>query len=74
MKKKFQQMLILVFEVIMQPPKQTFEIGIFFRLLAHCAGLNFEVSYFLPVYIHFQNTNLGLIPLVQALKFNAREI
>ena len=37
-KKKFQKTLILVFEVIMQrqTPKHTFEIGIFFRILAHC--------------------------------------
>ena len=34
-KKIFQKMLILVFEVIMQPPKHTFEIGIFF-VLPHC--------------------------------------
>ena len=27
-------MLILVFEVIIQPPKHTIEIGIFFRVLA----------------------------------------
>ena len=32
MKKNFQKMLILVFEVIMQPHKHRFEIGIF---LAH---------------------------------------
>ena len=38
MKKKFQNMLILVFEVIVQvqPPKHTFEIGNFFHVLAHC--------------------------------------
>ena len=30
-KKKFLKMLILVFEVIVQPPKHTFEIGIFPR-------------------------------------------
>ena len=35
-KEKIQKMLILVFGVIMQPPKYTFEIGIFFRVLAHC--------------------------------------
>ena len=34
MKKKFQITLILVFEVIVQPPENTFEIGIFFRGLA----------------------------------------
>ena len=34
--KKFQKTLILVFKVIVQPPKHTFEIGIFFHLLAHC--------------------------------------
>ena len=34
--KFFQKMLILIFEVIMQPPKHTFEIGFFFRILAHC--------------------------------------
>ena len=27
----------LVFEVIIQPPKHTFEIGFFFHVLAHCA-------------------------------------
>ena len=30
LKKKFQKMLILVFEVIVQSPEHTFEIGIFF--------------------------------------------
>ena len=25
-----------LFEVIMQPPKHTFEIGFFFHILAHC--------------------------------------
>ena len=36
-KKKFQKTLILAFEVILQPPKHTFEIGIFFlRILAYC--------------------------------------
>ena len=37
-KKKFQKMLILVFEVILQQPKYTFQIGFgnFFRVLAHC--------------------------------------
>ena len=34
-KKKFQKTLILVFEVIVQPPKHTFEIGCF-GVLAHC--------------------------------------
>ena len=33
-KKIFQKMLILVFEVIMEPSKYTFEIGIFFHVLA----------------------------------------
>ena len=34
----FQKTLILVFEVIVQAPKHTFEIGIFFfHVLAHCA-------------------------------------
>ena len=34
----FRQTLILVFEVIMQPPKHAlaFQIGIFFHILAHC--------------------------------------
>ena len=35
-KEKFQKTLILViFEVIVQPPKNTFEIEDFFRVLAH---------------------------------------
>ena len=36
-KKKFQKMLIFVFEVIVQQPKHTFEIGIFFAsyLIVH---------------------------------------
>ena len=33
-KKKIQKTLILVFEVIVQPPKNTFKIGFF--SLAHC--------------------------------------
>ena len=36
MKKNFQKTLILVFEVIVQPPKHTIEIGFFFHVLAHC--------------------------------------
>ena len=32
----FKKILILVFEVIVQPPKHTFVIGIFFHGLAHC--------------------------------------
>ena len=35
--KKFQKPLTLVFEVILQPPKHTFENGYFFCILAHCA-------------------------------------
>ena len=31
--------LILVFEVIIQSPKHIFEIGIFFRILAHCVDV-----------------------------------
>ena len=34
--KKISKTLILVFEVIVQPPKHTIEIGFFFRVLAHC--------------------------------------
>ena len=34
--KKFQKTLILAFEVIVQPPRHTFEIGFFFRVLSHC--------------------------------------
>ena len=38
--KKIQKMLILAFEVIVQLPKQTFEIGIFFSCLSSlCDGL-----------------------------------
>ena len=36
-----QKTLILAFEVIVQPPKHTFEIGFFFRVLAHCAKRDF---------------------------------
>ena len=35
-KKKLQKMLTSVFEVIVPPPKHTFEIGVFFCILAHC--------------------------------------
>ena len=34
--KNFQKTLIYVFEVIVQLPKHTFEIRIFFHFLAHC--------------------------------------
>ena len=34
--KKFQKTLILAFEIIVQPPENTFEITIFPPLLAHC--------------------------------------
>ena len=37
-KKKFQKVLILVFEVTVHPPKHTFEIAIFFHILAHYAS------------------------------------
>ena len=38
--KKFQKTLILVFEVIVRPPKHTFEIGFFSRFIAHIVQLN----------------------------------
>ena len=40
-------MLILVYEVIVnvQPTKHTFEIGIFFRVLAHCGEHTFPFEY-----------------------------
>ena len=41
-KKKFQKTLILVFVVILQPPKHIFEIGFFFRVSAHCALYDLE--------------------------------
>ena len=56
MKKIFQKTLILVFEVIMQPPKHTFEIEIFFvHFLAHCALLSscFVVNYALKALAAF---------------------
>ena len=47
-KKKCQKTLILVFELIVhvQLPKHTFEIGNFFRILAHC-DLSNNIFYFI---------------------------
>ena len=46
-RKKFQKTLIfLVFEVIVQPPKHTFEIGIFFHVLADCTFIWKDNSYY----------------------------
>ena len=45
-------MLILVFEVIVEPPKHTFEIEFFFVFLVHCAII---LGHFFPDQILFAN-------------------
>ena len=42
-KKKFQKMLILVFDLIVQPPKHTFEIGFFSLFSSLWSGQKYHV-------------------------------
>ena len=57
MKKIFQKTLILVFEVILQPPKYTFEIGFFSRFSSLCEASIFFVAEFIRVYKVNKQTN-----------------
>ena len=66
----FQKMLILAFEVIMQPPKHTFEITTFCLVLAHCGTVDREETYGRNYYCIVSSTYLNsLIGIFGRLSF-----